>query len=318
MESTQQTGMLARIDRSGETAISALASKAKAEVEARYVIALQRPRNIMEARRKILDACQRPAFAEGARYRKPMGGGRTVDGLSIRFAETAIQAFGNTSVETTTIWDDQEKRTVRISVTDLEANISHAKDVTISKTVERREVKPGQVVISERINSTGQKVFLVAATEDDLANKIAAAESKVIRNCGLRLIPQDILEEAEQAILETQERGGSDPLAETKKLCDGFAKINVKPAELEKYLKHPLDTVSKKELIDLRAIYAAIRDGETSWSEVVGSEGGGKRPEIDPADRGHVAAAAAKAIDVAAKVTKAPANDAAPVVTPTR
>jgi hypothetical protein len=265
METTQQTGMLAVTQRRGEMAVSAMAAKAKAEVEAKYTIALHRPRNIDEARINILECCKRPGFAKGAIYKKPVGG-QTIDGFSIRFAEAAIQAMKNISVDNAMIWEDSEWRTVHISVTDLESNTSYGKDITIAKTVERRFLKDGQVAISERLNSKGEKTFLVAATEDEIANKVASAESKIIRNNGLRLIPQDILDEAWEAIEKTMEGGGGDAQQEKKKICDAFAAINIKPSELEKYLGHPVDTVSPKELRDLRAIYQTIKDGEASWS----------------------------------------------------
>lgn len=300
-EVTQQTGMLSRVERTqGEVAIAAVSARAKAEVEARYVIALQRPRNIDQTRITILAACRRPKFAEGARYRKPVGGNNTVEGLSIRFAEEAIKAMTNIVTDAMVIWEDNDRRNIRITVTDLESNTTYSDDIIISKTVERKKLKDGQAAISERMNSYGEKVFLVAATEDDIANKVAAAKSKVIRNSGLRLIPQDILEEAEETIIETLRKGGEDPAAAKKKLCDAFASIGVQPAELERLLGHSLDTVSPKELIDLRATYSAIKDGETSWKEVI-EQAAPKRPaQTGP---GEVAdpAQTAGAIDKAAK-----------------
>jgi hypothetical protein len=247
-------------------AIASAAAKSKALVEAKFVIAMHRPRNLMEARAQILDACKRPHFAETARYRKPVGG-QTIDGPSIRFAETAIQAMRNIDVSSTTLYEDEENRTVHIAVTDLESNLSYGKDVTIKKTVERRTLKTGQVPISERVNSTGQKTYLVLATEDEIANKVAAAESKVIRNCGLRLVPQDIVEEAMQQCVATLSHGGEDPKAGIKKLADAFNTIGVRPAALQEYLGHVLDTISPNELSDLRGIYQAIKDGEASWSD---------------------------------------------------
>jgi hypothetical protein len=270
-ETTQQVGMLSKIERRGEIAIAAMAAKAKAEVEARYVMAMQpgRQRIHMEVRNSILEACKRPAFCEGAIYRKPVGGQKTVDGFSIRFAEEAVKAMKNIAVDTMAIYEDEDRLTIRISVTDLEANTTYADEARIAKTVERRTLKEGQSAISERMNSTGQKVYLVAATDDDLLNKINAAKSKAIRNSGLRLIPQDILEEAWQQIWETMEKGGKDPKADTKKVCDGFSKIGVSPAELERYLGHALDTISPKELTILRGIYTAINDEETTWASVM-------------------------------------------------
>ena len=257
--------------RSGEHATAAMAAKAKATVEARYVIALQ-PHNRRQfdvVRQSILSSCKRPEFAESARYKKPVGGG-TIEGFSIRFAEEAIKAMKNISVESSTIYEDDHVRTTQINVTDLENNITYGKEVTIAKTVERRKLKDGQVPLSQRQNSTGEITYLVNATEDEIANKIASAESKIIRNCGLRLVPSDILEEAEQEILKTLETGGSDPKAAIKKLTDAFAAINISASELAKYLDHALDTTSPKEIADLRAIYTTIKDGTASWSDYAG------------------------------------------------
>lgn len=302
-ETTEQTGMLTRVERSGgEIAVSAMAAKAKAEVEARYVIALQRPRNIMDARKTILDSCQRPQFAAGARYKKPVGAGRSVTGFSIRFAEEAIKAMKNILTDSMIIWEDEQKRCVRVTVTDLESNTTYSDDVVINKTVERRALKEGQSAISERMNSTGEKVFLVAATEDDLANKINAAKSKIIRNNGLRLVPQDILEEALAMISETIAKGGSDVKAETKKVCDAFGNIGVRPSDLERYLKHSIDSVSPSELEDLRGIYSAIRDGDTTWGEVLEN----LEPKTPTASGPKVATAEAAASVIDAKVVEKP------------
>lgn len=255
------------VESRGELSTSAAAARAKAEIEARFVIALNRPRNILAARAAILDACKRPAFAAGAMYRKPVGKGQTVDGLSIRFAETAIQAMRNISVTTTLVYEDDENRAINISVTDLESNLCYGKDVTISKTVERRQLKEGQNAIAERTNSTGQKVYIVAATDDEIANKIAAAESKVIRNSGLRLVPADILEEAEAQIQRTLETGGADPQAEAKRIVDAFGTVGVTVEQLQEYLGHAVGSVSKKEMTSLRMIFAAVRDGEAKFGD---------------------------------------------------
>lgn len=256
--------------RRGEQAVAASAARAKAEVEARFTIALHRPRNILDVRRKILDACKRPGFAQAAFYAKPVGG-TTIRGFSIRFAEEIVRALGNITVESPVIWEDDERRTVRITVTDLENNASYSKDVSLSKTVERRNVRAGQNVISQRQNTSGQTVFLIECSEDEMAIKVAAAESKIIRNAGLRLVPSDILDEAEQQVeLTLQGKGGTDPKEETKRVVDAFATINVSVPELEKYLGHALDTVSKKQITELRAVFTAIKDGEASWRDYVG------------------------------------------------
>ena len=256
----------ALVARTGELAITASAARAKAEVEAAFLVAINRPRNIMDARQKILDACKRPKFAESAIYHKPVGRG-TIKGPSIRFAETAVQAMGNIRVSTTITYEDEEQRALRIDVTDLETNLSYGKDVNLKKTVERREPKPGQIVIGQRENTTGQTVYIVLATEDELQNKAAAAESKIIRNCGLRLIPQDIIEEAMDACTHTMNDGGVDPSKQVKQICDSFARYGIKPSDLKAFLGHPLEQTTGSEMDVLRGIYAAIKDGEATWSD---------------------------------------------------
>lgn len=295
---------LQRVQRSGEIATAAMAAKAKAMVEARYVIAFNNPRNIEQARIDILASCRRDEFAETARYKRPCGSklinGRWEEqyavGFSIRFAEEAIKAMNNINVESVTIYEDDDKRTLMISVTDLQSNLTYGKEVSISKTVERKKPKEGQEVLSKRQNSLGDTVFLVRATEDEIANKIAANESKIIRNFGLRLVPSDILEEANAAIDKTLKDGGADPKAAAKKIFDSFAAINVGPQDLEKYLGHTLTTISPNELVDLRAVYATIKDGESSWSDYVAEREQKKKPDL----KQEAAAATAPAtVDVA-------------------
>ena len=123
-----------------ETASTAVAVQARAAVEARYKMALMRPRSWDEVRVRLLAACKRPGFAETARYAKPVGG-KSIEGPSIRFAEEALRAMGNAYVETMVVFDDDERRIVRVTVTDLEANLSYPHDITLRKTVERRRLK---------------------------------------------------------------------------------------------------------------------------------------------------------------------------------
>ena len=81
-----------------DTAAVAVAERAKAEVQARYIVAMQRPRDVDEARVRILDHCKRRRFAEAARYAKPIGK-ESIRGPSIRFVEAALQEYGNIVAE---------------------------------------------------------------------------------------------------------------------------------------------------------------------------------------------------------------------------
>jgi hypothetical protein len=124
--------------------------------------------------------------------------------------------------------------------------------------------------VAERVNTNGEKVFIVRATDDEIHNKEAAAISKALRNEGLRVIPQDIIDEAMDTARDTlKNRDKADPDAAKKKLLDSFSEIGVKPKDLQVYLKHSTDQLNPSELQDLRSIYRAIKDGEARWSDYV-------------------------------------------------
>lgn len=262
---------------SGDTAAAAVAAQAKALVEARYVVAIRRPRDMDAVRAKILRECQRPSFAAVARYVKPIGQDKSKwpTGPSVRFAEAAIRAMGNVTVDAVTTHDDSERRIVHVCVTDLEANVPYSLDVPVMKTIERRRTKDGDHVLGQRTNSRGEPVFIIAATDDDILNKQAALISKAIRTLALRLVPGDIIDEAMDQIVVTQRTAdAADPDAAKRRLFDAFGVLGISPEQLKAYLGAGGDALSPKELTDLRALYAALRDGETTWREVMdGREG---------------------------------------------
>lgn len=274
----RQNGGAAALDRVGfgtqeieygrETQGSALAARAQAEVQARYIVALQRPRNVEQFRIRLLEHCKRPGFALVAEYSKPVGG-QSIKGPSIRFVETAVQEFSNVTPEETITYDDDYKRVTRVAITDLERNVTYYGDVMIEKTVERRQPKDGEV-LGSRINSYGDTVYKIRATEDDFANKVGAACSKKLRNLGLRILPADIVAEAMDLCRETRmKKDAQDPAAARRQLADAFAALRVMPVDLDAFLGHAFDQASPAEIEELRGAYTCVRDGEAKWADLV-------------------------------------------------
>lgn len=253
-----------------ETASTAVAAQSKAMVEARYIMAMRRPRNWDQVRQDLIAECKRPSFAnnKSAFYRKPIGQG--VEGLGIRFVEVALRCMTNVLVETSMIFEDDAKEVHRVSVTDLESNLTYPLDVRVAKTVERSKPMDDGSYISVRKNSYNKNVFTVPATDDDLLNKRAAQISKAIRTLGLRIIPGDLQDEAEYIIKAVRtDEAARDPGAERKRIADAFAEIGVKAADLVAYLGHSLDACSPTELVELRSVYGTIKDGEATWKSFV-------------------------------------------------
>lgn len=275
-----QPGQIARQDMGGqqltmqaETAASAVAAQSQAVVQARYIMAIRNPRDLDDVRTNLLKECERPGFAHVSRYKKPIG--RGIVGFSIRFAEAAARCMKNIESFPQILWEDDHRRIVRFTVTDLESNLTYSRDVTIDKTVERRSLKQGQVALSVRTNSEGVPTYLVPATEDDVAQKQGIAESKSIRNSILRLVPGDILDECETKIAETiANRAAKDPDGERKNIADVFSRLGVMPSNLKQYLGHELAGSTPAELIHLREVWSTLKAGEASWPDIMEAKHG--------------------------------------------
>lgn len=259
-----------RTERAGETASTAVAAQAKAMIESRYVMAMRNPRNMDQVRQDLLKECRRPSFAnnKSALYNKPIGKG--VEGLGIRFVEVALRCMKNVLAESIMVYSDAEKEIHRVIVTDLEANSTWPMDITVAKTVERSKPMDDGSYISVRKNSYGKNVYTVPAQDDELLNKRLALISKALRTAGLRIIPGDLQDEAEEIIRAIRlDAAAKDPDAERKKIADAFASIGVKASDLQEYLGHPLDGCTPPELVDLRGLYGALKDGEATWVTVM-------------------------------------------------
>jgi hypothetical protein len=279
----QESGTIARNEFSGtqlavagETVASVLAARAKAEVEARFIVAMQRPRDWDVVRGDLLRACERPGFAGSATekiwgaawYKKPIGEG--VEGFSIRFAEEALRCMGNMDARSTVIWEDDRKRIVQVEVMDLENNISIPTTIVIEKTIERKYLKKGEVAISTRINSYGEPVHLREATADEVMQVQNSLTSKAMRNGILRLLPGDIQSECRNRIQQIRHGDiAKDPDGFKKRIADGFARHGINAAELKKYLGHDLASSSQAELAALRDLWKELDEGNTSWNEVI-------------------------------------------------
>lgn len=272
----------------GEVGASALASQARAAIEARYVVALQRTRDLDVVRERLLRECKRPGFAEVARYLKPIGNG--VEGPSIRFAEAAIRCMGNMAVDTITQYDDREKRIILVTVTDIENNNSYSQPVTVPKSVERKHPKQGDVILRQRTNSYGQQVSLIEATDDDILNVQNSLISKAVRTLALRHVPGDLVDEAMTLILETlKTKDAEDPDAAKRRIFDAFAEVGVTAQQLKTFIGES-ETLQPAQMKTLRGLYAAIRDGETTWTAIMDAKKDQGEPKVGETKTSAVAA----------------------------
>jgi hypothetical protein len=308
-----------------DIAIAAVAAREEAIIKAEYVMAERHPRVWMDVRAAMLDHCARPRFAEVSRYAKPVGkkkvNGEWVEekakGFSARFAETLAQEMGNVKPFSHVTYEDDLVRVVRFGVTDLQKNLPRSREVTFAKAVEKRGKKDhktgdwappeGREVISQRINSYGDPVWLIKATDDEMRNKVNSEESKTQRDFMLRLCPRDILDECEDRIYATlSNTDKTDPTAALKRILDRFRELaGIMPSDIEQYIGKTAAKFGPGDLQELRELGAAIRDGQTTFNDALKVKYGSET------DGGTVVGSAAAAAAVAEEKIAALEADAA-------
>lgn len=279
-----------------ETAVAAVEAHAKAAVSARWLMAMKNPRDLDTVRERLLKECHRPTFAKVARYRKPIGNEHR-EGLSIRFAEEALRCMTNIYSETPVVYDDDDKRIVNVQVTDLETNVTFGSSIVIAKRIERRNVPKGETVLNTRVGSGGQRLYILKASDDQILDRQNALISKALRTHGLRHVPGWLLDECESLIGETQcAEAAADPDLEKRKILDAYGGIGITAEALKAYVGHDLEHFQPQELADLRALYQAIADGETTFVDAMEATHGtaakaGKPTKADKAAKAAIDAA---------------------------
>ena len=251
-----------QIQKTESNIATVLSAREKARVEARFILANKFPRDWDSIRVQLLKACRRRGFAGRKGQKDPMSAwyqmpwNDNAEGFSIRFAEECLCLIPHFDVSTIIISDDEKSRTIEIGVADFEKNTQITISEVLEKTKERKTLKKGEKPIGTRINSAGEKNYILPADEADMLQKQNRATSKAMRNSILRLIPSYILAECRDLILKIRNgnMNSKDPDAYKKQIIDGFVDLGVHPDELKEYLGHDIDRSSPAEMEDLRAI----------------------------------------------------------------
>ena len=301
-----------------------LAAQARAQVQARYLVAQSNKRDMDTVRAVLLKECDRPRFAAKAVKKKP---GIAEPMFTIRFAEAAQRALGNLEPTRMIVFESPTQRIVRLGLSDLETNNHPTRDLVIEKVVERKHLS-GRRELSHRMNSQGEIVYLVEATEDEMFTKESAWGAKWERQLTFKHLPADIQDECFERCLQTQRNADkADPEAAKKEIVDCFFSIGVSADQLKTYLGlETLDILTKpgendqpnRYVEELRQIYWAIRDGDTNWREVMearvearGAKATGEQGGTQTQQQSSGAAAKVKAA-ASAKAAKATAKQQEP------
>lgn len=245
-------GVPATVEAAGELAKVKSAAEVQAEIQGTIVLAKHFPRNDNEVYRRIMEACKRSSFAEAAMYSFPRGAAK-VEGPSVHFARLGGREMGNIRWGLNIIRQDEEAVTIEGWGWDVQTNAKVSLQDHFKKLVQRKQ-KDGSTK-------------WVVPDERDLRELINRRGAILVRNCLLQLIPADFIEDAMKLAKKTLKSSLKNRKDTIHKLVMSFSEIGIDVKMLEARLEHSLDVITEDELVELRGIFNAIKEGQSQRSE---------------------------------------------------
>lgn len=260
---------------SGNEALSAVD---RAAIDVQVATAKQFPRSVDKSLKEAFTlATLDEETAASMLYALPRGG-KAIEGPSARLAEVMAYSWGNLRADADIVAEDKTHVTAMGTCFDLEKNVAI------------------RVRVKRRITDSKGKRY----NEDMIGVTSNAAISIALRNAVFKVVPRTFVDriyaEARRASLG---KGGT--MAQKRQAAmDWFAKLAVKPEEVYAVLGvRGLDDIGEDQLITLRGLKNAIKDGETTveavFRPVRGTEGASELNEAVPAPEKKPAKETAKA-----------------------
>ena len=216
-------------------------------VDGQVATAKKFPRSITRFRKEVLDlACLDEETAGSCLYAL-VRSGKTIEGPSARFAEILLYSWGNSRAEAAVIEEGPTHLKAQGTYYDLERNVA------VRKVVQRRITdKTGRRYNDDMIGVTGN-----------------AAISIALRNAVFAGIPKALWRGMyDKARLASLGKGGTLTQAR-QKMVEYYGKLGVKPEQLFALLGvEGLEDVEEDQIITLRGVATAIRDGESTVEDV--------------------------------------------------
>lgn len=223
-------------------------TKEIAEIQAKMILARQFPRDINNCRKLIAAECQNIKLAEHAAYEFPRGNS-VVRGASIRLVEMISRYYGNFIAGIKELSQTNKKATVRAYAWDLESNFADEKVFDV-----------------EYIRSTQKGTYSITDPRDKyemMANMAARRK----RACMQAIIPQYLIDEAMEICQKTLEKsivGEKKNLPEIRtKMLEQFQVLAewITEDDFKTVCGKDFDKLNEKDIVKLRSLYNAIKDG---------------------------------------------------------
>lgn len=228
-------------------------SRELAETQVKYLMAQQFPRDEIANMDKILNAFTRPSLAEQSQYQFSRGGS-DISGPSIRAAEAMAQKWGN--------MDQGFRERSRGIGAD---GIPFSEVEAFCVDLESRTSKRLQFIVRHWRDT--KKGGYKLTDERDIYELCANQAQRRVRACILSQIPGDVIDAAmQQANVTLNAKADTSPEA-VQKIIAAFEPYGVSKEHIEKRIQRRLDAITPAQVVNLKRIYASLRDGMSNPEE---------------------------------------------------
>lgn len=220
-------------------------SKELSEIKGKMFLARQFPRDPEWSLQSAMKECQRKELAEAAQYEFPKGDS-VVKGPSIRLVEVLARHWGNITSGVDELDSKDGETTIKSYAWDLETNVSDSKTFTVKH---ERSTKKGTYKLKD---------------ERDIYEMVANKGARRKRACLLAVLPGWYVDAAVTACEETLRKSlteGKSMEEVISSIVTAFSEFDISPAQIEDKLGKPVESLSKNDVVKLRHLYSAIKDG---------------------------------------------------------
>lgn len=229
-------------------------SKELSEIKGKMFLARQFPRDPNYSLQAALQECQRKELAEQAMYEFTRGDSK-VRGPSIRLVEVLARHWSNITCGVDEIDSKDGETTIKAYAWDLETNVSDSKTFTVKHV---RTTKKGSYKLTD---------------ERDIYETVANKGARRKRACLLAVLPGWYVDSAVDACEKTLTQSLTDgqTLEEViQKLVAAFSEFGIAPGQIEEKMNKEICSLSKNDVVKLRHLYSAIKDGFVKPADAFG------------------------------------------------
>lgn len=212
-----------------------------AEVQARMLMARANPRDQMASMDAILRDCTRPTLAQGALYSYARGGS-SVSGPSIKLAEAVARRWGNIASGIKEVSRSNGYSECISYAWDLETGYYDERQFQVRHW---RDTKSGGYALTD---------------ERDIYELIANMGQRRKRAVLLTVIPDEVIDAAEQQCEDTLRTNVDSSPAALLRLAEAFMRFGVTKAQLEARCQCRLEAIRPAQIVQLRKVFTSLKD----------------------------------------------------------